>query len=100
MAIPRTLREKLMQRREMLYAQLEAAEGARVQLLSGAVQSYTLGNRSISRTRAGFAELDSYLKALRDEIDEIEAVLSGRPQRASSVSVYGSPILSIPRFLA
>ena len=97
---PRTMREKLTIRRQALYDELQAAEDARAKLLSGAIQSYSLGNRSISRTRAGFADLEKFIRACQDEIDEIEAILSGRPQRSASVSVYGSPIITIPRFLA
>ena len=97
---PRTLREKLVQDRERLYETRNILFNAITELVGGAaVTSYTLQNRSVSRTRADLGSLRSSLKEIDDQISEIEAVLSGRPLRQRSVHTYISPANTIPPFL-
>ena len=98
--IPRTLRERLMMDREELYETRGIIHKAVMELIGGAaVTSYTLANRSVSKTRADLGSLKTYLRELDGQIDELEAVLSGRPLRQRSVHTYISPANTIPPFL-
>ena len=98
---PRTLREKLTRERTELYQTREIIHKAVMELVGGAaVTSYTLANRSVSRTRADLGSLKAYLAELDSKIDEIEAVLSGRPQRQSTTNVYVNPTNCIPSWWA
>ena len=95
--IPRTLRERLMMEREEAYATLSIIRNAVNELVAGAaVTSYTLQNRSVSRTRADLGSLKAYAAELESRIFEIEAMLSGRPQRQSTTNVYVNPTNCIP----
>ena len=97
---PRTLREKLTQDRERLYETRNILFNAITELVGGAaVTSYTLQNRSVSKTRADLSSLRLSLKEIDDQIAEIEAMLSGRPQRQKTVHTYISPANTIPPFL-
>lgn len=97
---PRTLREKLTRERTELYKTREIIFNAVNELVGGAaVTSYTLANRSVSKTRADLNSLKAYLAELDSKIDEIEAMLSGRPQRQRTVHTYISPANTIPPFL-
>ena len=98
--VPRTLRERLMMEREEAYATLSIIRNAITELIAGAaVTSYTLQNRSVSKTRADLSSLRLSLKEIDDQISEIEAILSGRPQRQKTVHTYISPANTIPPFL-
>ena len=98
--IPRTLRERLMMDREELYETRGIIHKAVMELVGGAaVVSYSLQNRSCTKTRADLGSLKTYLRQLDGQIDEIEAVLSGRPLRQRSVHTYISPANTIPPFL-
>ena len=97
---PRTLKEKLTRERTELYQTREIIHKAITELLGGAsVVSYTLANRSVSKTRADLGSLKTYLREIDDQIAEIEAHLSGRPLRQRSVHTYISPANTIPPFL-
>ena len=97
---PRTLREKLTRERTELYQTREIIHKAITELLGGAsVVSYTLANRSVSKTRADLNSLKAFLKAIDESLCELEAVLSGRPLRQRSVHTYISPANTIPPFL-
>ena len=97
---PRTLKEKLIRERTELYQTREIIHKAITDLLGGAaVVSYSLQNRSVTRTRADLNSLKAFLRELDGQIDEIEAVLSGRPLRQRSVHTYISPANTIPPFL-
>ena len=94
---PRTLRAKLEQDRAKLYEIRGIIFNAVTELIGGAaVVSYTLSNRSISKTRADLGSLKTYLRELDDQISEIEAMLSGRPLRQSTTNVYVNPTNCIP----
>lgn len=96
---PRTLREKLLRERDELYQTREIIHKAILELLGGAaVTSYTLQNRSISRTRADLGSLKTYLRELDNQLCELEAILSGRPLRQKTVHTYTSPSNTIPPF--
>ena len=97
---PRTLKEKLTRERTELYQTREIIHKAIAELLGGAsVVSYSLQNRSITRTRADLGSMKAYLRELDDQIYELEAMLSGRPLRQRSVHTYISPANTIPPFL-
>ena len=96
---PRTLREKLSRERTELYQMRDTIHGAIMSLVAGeAVVSYTLQNRSCTKTRADLNSLKAFLKDLDGQIDEIEAILSGRPLRQKTVHTYTSPANKIPPF--
>ena len=97
--IPRTLRERLMMEREESYTTLSIIRNAITELVAGAaVTSYTLQNRSVSKTRADLGSLKAYASELESRIYEIEAMLSGRPQRQSTTNVYVNPTNTIPNW--
>ena len=97
--VPRTLRERLLMEREEAYETLSIIRNAITELVAGAaVTSYTLQNRSISKTRADLGSLKAYASELESRIDEIEAMLSGRPQRQSTTNVYVNPTNCIPNW--
>ena len=96
---PRTLREKLTRERTELYQTREIIHKAVTELLGGAaVVSYSLQNRSITRTRADLNSLKAYLRELDDQISELEAILSSRPQRSSTTNVYVNPTNCVPNW--
>ena len=96
---PRTLKEKLTRERTELYQTREIIHKAITELLGGAsVVSYSLQNRSITRTRADLGSMKTYLRELDGQISEIEAVLSGRPLRQSTTNVYVNPTNTIPNW--
>ena len=97
--VPRTLRERLMMEREEAYATLSIIRNAITELVAGAaVTSYTLQNRSVSRTRADLGSLKAYASELESKIDELEAILSSRPQRQSTTNVYVNPSNCVPNW--
>ena len=97
--VPRTLRERLMMEREEAYATLSIIRNAITELVAGAaVTSYTLQNRSVSRTRADLGSLKAYASELESRLFEIEAMLSGRPQRQSTTNVYVNPTNCVPNW--
>ena len=94
---PRTLREKLTRERTELYQTREIIHKAITELLGGAsVVSYSLQNRSITRTRADLGSMKAYLRDVDRQISEIESILSGRPQRQSATNVYVARTDGIP----
>ncbi len=98
--VPRTLRQRLMMERTELYEMRDTIHKAIMQLIAGeSVVSYTLQNRSVSKTRADLGSLKAFQKELESQIDEIEAILSSRPLRQRSVHTYISPANTIPPFL-
>ena len=98
---PRTLREKLTRERTELYQTREIIHKAITELIGGAsVVSYTLANRSVSKTRADLGSLKTYLREIDDHIAELEALLSGRPLRQSTTNVYVNPTNCIPSWWA
>ena len=97
--VPKTLRDRLMMEREEAYATLSIIRNAINELVSGAaVTSYVLQNRSVSKTRADLGSLKAYASELESRIFEIEAMLSGRPQRQSTTNVYVNPTNCIPNW--
>ena len=96
---PRTLKEKLTQDRAKLYEIRGIIFNAVTELIGGAaVVSYSLQNRSVSKTRADLGSLKTYLRELDDQISEIEALLSGRPLRQSTTNIYVNPTNCIPNW--
>ena len=97
--VPRTLRERLMMEREEAYATLSIIRNAITELVAGAaVTSYVLQNRSVSKTRADLGSLKAYASELESRLFEIEAMLSGRPQRQSTTNVYVNPTNCVPNW--
>ena len=98
--VPRTLRQRLMMERTELYEMRDTIHKAIMQLIAGeSVVSYTLQNRSVSKTRADLGSLKAFQKELESQIDELEAILSSRPLRQRSVHTYISPANTMPPFL-
>ena len=98
--VPRTLRQRLMIERTELYEMRDTIHKAIMQLIAGeSVVSYSLQNRSCTKTRADLGSLKAFQKELESQIDELEAILSSRPLRQRSVHTYISPANTIPPFL-
>lgn len=74
-----TLKSAIVERLEVRKKALAAANEAYIALLSGQVQSYSIGSRNL--TRLNLAELKDTIKALEKEIDELESSLNGGGRR-------------------
>lgn len=92
---PKTLREKLERERANYYKLLEQVDEALNALISGAVSSYSIGNRSL--TYNNINDLKMYKAEMERMIEEIEATLSGRSIRNVTTNAYLSPSLGFPR---
>lgn len=88
---PRTRREWLMQERARLYKALNAAIAGYDDLVSGRIQSYSLGTRSITRYTPDLNALSAFITQTQNRIAEIEAILNGRPIRNTSRYVFMDP---------
>ena len=88
---PKTERERLMKMRERLCRALEEYTGAYEGLVSGRIQSYSLGTRSITRYAPDLKTLSEEIDKLQNRIYEIEAVLNGRAKRATTKYVFTDP---------
>lgn len=75
MASKTTIKLRLEQRKMML----EECYKAYNALLSGGVQQYSIGSRSL--TRLDLDKLWNMIKKLEDEIDQLETVLAGGGRR-------------------
>lgn len=71
------LRARLEFKREAL----TKARQAYIDLLDGNAQSYTIGSRSL--TRLDLDKLKAHIKALENEVDELEAEIAGGRARKS-----------------
>jgi hypothetical protein len=88
---PRTRREWLMQERARLYKALNDAVKGYDDLVSGAITSYSLGTRSITRYTPDLNALSAFITQTQNRIAEIEAILNGRPIRNTSRYVFMDP---------
>ena len=70
---PRTRREWLMQERARLYKALNDAIAGYDDLVSGRIQSYSLGTRSITRYTPDLNALSAFITQTQNRIAEIEA---------------------------
>lgn len=86
-----TKRQILMKRQEFLMKTIEEAQNALSGLMSGDISSYNLGSWSVSRSRPDLDKLSRWIKNAMLELDEIAAILSGRPARHTSTCVYTNP---------
>lgn len=71
--------QELRERRDFRKTALTEARKAYTALLSGQVQSYTIGSRNL--TRLDLEKLKKEIDALEKEIDELTALLSGKSRR-------------------
>lgn len=88
-----TKRQILMKRQEFLMKTIEEAQNALSGLMSGDISSYNLGSWSVTRARPDLDKLSKWIKDAMMELDEIAAILSGRPARHTSTCVYMNPQL-------
>ena len=72
-------RERIKKKIAFDEAALEQLQAAYLALISGQVQSYTIGRRSL--TRFQLADLKDEMEALEQEIDELEGMLCGGKRR-------------------
>lgn len=72
-------KKELQERIDFRRSALKAAREAYTALLSGRVQSYTIGSRNL--TRLDLEKLKKEIDALEKELDELTAALSGRSRR-------------------
>lgn len=66
--------ERKQARLELYYKQEE-------KILTGGVQSYGVGSRSLARYNTDLAQIRSAIKELEKEIEELEGLISGRKSR-------------------
>ena len=93
-----TRRAMLIEERESLSQSVADAFGALTALINGKITSYNLGVLSISRSQSDLDKLRQWLKDARDRLDEIDNILTGRPQRHKSVCIYANPFSVKPYF--
>jgi len=80
----KTKHERLKKRLEFKENCLLKAQEAYISLLSGRTQSYTIGNRSLTRLDLG--KLKEEITSLEKEIDSLAAqISSGAPRKTVSV---------------
>lgn len=72
---------ELRARLEFKLEALKKARQAYIDLLDGNAQSYTIGSRSL--TRLDLDKLKAHIKALENEVDELEAEIAGGKARKS-----------------
>ena len=72
-------KDELKERLEFRRASVKVAREAYVALLSGQVQSYTIGSRNL--TRLDLEKLKAEIDGLEKEIDELTAKMSGGYRR-------------------
>jgi hypothetical protein len=100
MAFPKTYREKLEQDLEQLWKIRESLYTAILELSAGQMTaSYSLGNRSVTKSRASLGDMKKGLREIEAQIEEILAILNGRPIRNTATYTYLSPSFCIPPFL-
>jgi len=88
---PKTRREWLMGERARLYKALNDAVQGYDDLITGRIQSYSLGSRSITRYTPDLKSLEEFISTTQNRIAEIEAILNGRPVRNTSRYVFIDP---------
>ena len=97
-AIYTTRRTMLIEERTRLSQAIADAFGALTALMNGKITSYSLGTWTISRAQADIDKLKQWLKDARLRLAEIDNILTGRPQRHTSVCVYNNPFNVNPYF--
>lgn len=93
-----TRRAMLIEERNSLSKSIAEAFSALTALMNGKITSYSLGTWTISRAQADIDKLKQWLKDARARLDEIDNILTGRPQRHKSVCVYANPFSVKPYF--
>ena len=78
-------KETLQLRLEVKKKALAAANEAYLALLTGQVQSYTIGSRNLTRLNLG--ELEETIANLEKEVDGLEAALLNGGRRRKAVGV-------------
>lgn len=86
-----TRRMQLQKRLVYLLETIENAQTAVNGLLSGDIQSYNLGSWSVTRAKPDIEKLQKLLQAYRQEADAIQNILTGRPARKTTTTVYSNP---------
>lgn len=81
MASKETIRLRLDTKKKAL----EAANNAYIALLSGQVQSYTIGSRNL--TRLNLPDLEETIANLEKEIDTLEEMLRGGRRRKAVAAI-------------
>lgn len=93
-----TRRAMLIEERNSLSQSIADAFRALTALMNGKITSYNLGTWSISRAQADLDKLKQWIKDAQARLDEIDNILTGRPQRHKSVCVYSNPFIVKPYF--
>ena len=93
-----TRRSMLIDERNSLSQSIAGAFSALTALMNGKITSYNLGTWSVSRSQADLDKLRQWLKDAQARLDEIDNILTGRPQRHKSVCVYANPFSAKPYF--
>lgn len=86
-----TKRQLLTDEYKRLLKSYESASKAFDDLVSGKITSYSLGNRSVTRAQADLKTLMEFIDHTRRRMNELEAILNGRPVRGVSRCVFVDP---------
>ena len=85
-----TNKEKYQAQLERKQARLELYYAQEEKILTGGVQSYGIGSRSLARYNTDLAQVRAAIDKLNEEIEELEGLLSGdKPRKCRTI---------IPRF--
>lgn len=79
----KTRRVRALRRLEQCRKRLDKYLAREEEILSGGVQSYGVGDRSLARYQADLAVVRAAIDELTDEIDGLEAVAEGRSARGA-----------------
>lgn len=89
-----TYRQKYTEEYEALSTRYKAMQTAYTDLVEGRIVSYTLGNRSVTRSSVSLKELTDAMSAVRLRMSELEAILNGRPVRKTTRHVFVDPAMT------
>ena len=86
-----TKRQILLKRQTFLINAIESAQNALNGLLNGDIQSYSLGQWSITRTKPDLDKLQKYINQCMVELDAINNILTGKSPRKVTTCIYANP---------
>lgn len=86
-----TYRQKYTEEYETLRSAYNKAVHAYSDLIDGKITSYTLGNRSVTRSQADMNALTAFIESSRTRMCELEAILNGRAVRDTTRCVFVEP---------
>lgn len=83
----KTKTKRLIERREVVQARLDAYLKLEAEMLADPVQSYTIGSRSLSKHNMSLADLRDAIKELEEELEELDSQINDAGRRAGRAVV-------------